>query len=68
MAPSRRYVGRRPAAVAAVAAPLLEARPRGLIGDKPISTPIIKHPSSTDSAVFLDTDPLLPKAMVERGG
>lgn len=56
--PSRRFV--RPAAVAEV-----EARCRGLMGDKPISTPIIKQPRSTDSAVFLDTDPLLPKAMVE---
>lgn len=40
------------------------ARSTGLMGDNPISTPIIKHASSTERAVFLDTDPLLPKAMV----
>lgn len=58
---SRRFDVRAPAEAT------LEARSRGLIGDNPISTPIIKHPSSTERAVFLDTDPLLPKAMVKRG-
>lgn len=61
MAPSRRFVAR-PSAFA------LFAPAMGLRGDNPMSTPIMRQPTSTERAVFLDTDPLVPtNAMVERG-